>query len=257
MLTPTLSLALSALPSIGHGFYGRAGGVSAGFYGSLNCGLGSGDTRAKVLENRARVAAHLGTSADKLLTCHQVHSATAVLVDAPWAPDAQPKADALVTRTPGLALGVLAADCTPVLFADPVARVIAAAHAGWRGALGGVLEATLDTMERAGAARGRVIAAVGPCISQDAYEVGPEFEAAFAAVNQCYSSYFLTRSPGTRAYFDLPGFIADRLRATGVGQVDPIAQCTYGQPGRFFSYRRTTHAREADYGRQISSLILL
>ena len=249
--------ALSALPHIKHGFFARHGGVSTGLFDSLNCGIGSSDIRQNVLENRARVAGHLGAEPGRLLTCHQLHSATAVLVEVPWAPDAQPKADALVTRTTGLALGVLAADCAPVLFADPVARVIAAAHAGWKGALSGILESTLATMELAGAHRARVVAAIGPCISQAAYEVGPEFEAAFSAVNQGYSRYFTVPTPSARAHFDLPGFIADRLKAAGIGHVDRLNQCTYSQPGRFFSYRRTTHAREADYGRQLSTVILL
>ena len=251
-----LADALSGPARISHGFFTRAGGVSAGLYGSLNCGIGSKDERANVLENLARVARRLGTDADRLLTCHQIHSATALYVDRPWTPDARPKADALVTRVPGLAIGALAADCTPVLFADPAAGVIGAAHAGWKGALAGILESALEVMEQAGARRANIIAVVGPCISQRAYEVGPEFEAAFVAVNQSYARYFSKPAPDARAHFDLPGFVGDRLRSAGAGRVEDLAQCTYSNPNRFFSFRRTTHAREADYGRQISAIML-
>ena len=255
MLSPLQSDALRT-PRVVHGFFTRDGGVSSGVYGSLNCGIGSRDERHNVLENRARVARHLGTRADRLLTCHQIHSATALLVETPWTPETQPKADAMVTRTPGLALGALAADCTPVLFVDAAAGVIGAAHAGWKGALGGVLEATLDVMETAGAHRADIAAVVGPCISHAAYEVGLEFEAAFTAVNPANASYFTRPGPAARAHFDLPGFVTDRLMRAGAGRVENLAHCTYAQPNRFFSYRRTTHAREADYGRQISAVML-
>ena len=257
MLEPLHSELLSSRSGIGHGFFTRAGGVSAGIYGSLNCGLGSKDERANVLENRSRVAAHFGAQGSQLLTCHQIHSALAVFVEKPWAFDAQPKADAIVTRTPGLVLGALAADCTPILFADPKARVIAAAHAGWKGALSGILEATLDAMEAAGARRADITAAVGPCISQTAYEVGPEFETAFLRVDETYSRYFKITGPGAKAHFDLPGFVVDRLVAAGTGHVDNATQCTYAGKERFFSYRRTTHLRQADYGRQVSAVVLL
>ena len=182
MLAPVHSTHLLAKLGIRHGFFTRQGGASVGVYGSLNCGYGSGDMRDIVHANRAAVAGYMGVPhapQSHLLTAHQVHSATAILVETPWAPDRQPKADAMVTRTPGIALGALAADCTPVLFADAEARVVGAAHAGWRGALGGVLEATLDLMVRAGARRDHIVAAVGPCIGPAAYEVGPEFEAEF------------------------------------------------------------------------------
>ena len=256
MLNSVQSPVLAQLPRVAHGFFGRQGGVSDGVYGSLNCGLGSNDDRAKVLENRRRVAHHIGTSADQLLTCHQIHSATAVFVDTPWAADCQPKADAIVTRTPGLALAALAADCTPVLFSDAEAGVIAAAHAGWRGALGGILEATLAQMEAAGARRRNIVAAVGPCIGPTAYEVGPEFEAAFLEVQPAYARYFGRPTPTTMARFDLPGFIAARLRAAGAGRIDVQSPCTYIHADRFFSYRRTTHTADADYGRQISAIML-
>ena len=256
MLEPVQSAALSRAPSVAHGFFTRAGGVSTGVYASLNCGLGSDDERAAVIENRARVARHLGTDAARLLTCHQCHSATAILVDMPWPPHAQPKADALVTIVPGLALGALAADCTPVLFADPVARVVGAAHAGWKGALAGILEATLAVMEQAGAKRADIIAAVGPCISQGSYEVGPEFEATFCASDPSNGRFFQQPRAGARTHFDLPGFVVHRLAAAGTGTIDDMSACTYTHPNQFFSFRRTTHGRESDYGRQISAVML-
>jgi YfiH family protein len=257
MLEPIETAALAAIPGLAHGFFTRAGGVSTGLYGSLNCGIGSKDERSHVLENRARVARRLGTEPGQLLTCHQIHSATALLVTEPWPVEGQPKADGLVTKTPGLALAALAADCAPILFADPEARVIGTAHAGWKGALIGIAEATLATMETAGARRERTVAVVGPCISQAAYEVGPEFETAFTADHPDYACYFKVPPNGRGAHFDLPRFLADRLAAAGVGTVAVSGACTYGEPNRFFSYRRTTHAREADYGRQISAIMLL
>ncbi len=256
MLAPVVSPLLAAMPNVAHGFFTREGGASRGLYDSLNCGIGSADTRGDVVENLGRVARHLSTTPDRLVTCHQIHSSTALLIDAPWTPDARPKADALVTRTRGLAIGALAADCTPVLFADPKAGVIGAAHAGWKGALGGILQSTLAVMEQAGAQRAKIVAVVGPCISQAAYEVGPEFEATFREADAAYAAYFAKANPEARARFDLPGFVADRLRAAGVGQVETLSECTYLQPTRFFSYRRTTHAHEADYGRQISAIAL-
>jgi polyphenol oxidase len=257
MLQTIQSERLSQAPHIRHGFFTRQGGVSGGVYASLNCGLGSGDERAHVLENRERVARHLGTVGTQLLTSYQIHSANAVIVDGPWAPDAQPRADALVTRTRGLALGTLAADCTPILFADPEASVIAAAHAGWKGALAGIVEATVVAMEHLGARRERIHAALGPCIGQAAYEVGPEFEARFLAKDPGHTRYFMRKSPAGRPHFDLPGFVESRLVAAGLGHVENGTRCTYADPERFFSYRRMTHTGEADYGRQISALLLL
>ena len=256
MLEPIMSPALTALAGVAHGFFTRRGGVSDGVYGSLNCGLGSGDARPDVIENRNRVATHFGLTGQPLLTCFQVHSANVVVVAAPWGADAQPKADALVTRTPGLVLGTLAADCTPILLADSRARVIAAAHAGWKGALGGIIEATVAAMEREGARRSDIVAAVGPCISQNAYEVGPDFEAAFLAKDPGYAVYFRSEQLGGRPFFDLPGFVLDRLRRAELGHVENVTQCTYAHADRFFSYRRMTHAGEVDYGRQISALVL-
>jgi polyphenol oxidase len=248
--------ALAAVPGIRHGFFGRGGGVSIGIYGSLNCGLGSNDDRALVLENRRRVSWALNAPEAPLLTCHQVHSATAVIVDAPWTAESQPRADALVTRTKGLVLGALAADCAPILFADPKAGVIAAAHAGWRGALDGIVEATIAKMQTLGCDVRDIRAAVGPCIGRNAYEVGPEFSANFRATNDRYGTYFHTRSAGGRAHFDLPRFVADQLTAAGCGAVESSHICTYSNPADYFSFRRSTHAGEPDYGRQISAIVL-
>jgi polyphenol oxidase len=256
MLQPIQSKLLAELPSIRHGFFTRQGGVSAGVYGSLNCGLGSGDARDAVLENRDRVARHLGASGSQLLTCHQIHSATAVIVDAPWAADAQPKADAIVTRTRGLVLATLAADCTPILFADREAGIIAAAHAGWKGALGGIVEATVVAMEQLGAHRSRICAALGPCIGPAAYEVGADFEASFIAREPTYSRFFTRKSNTARPLFDMPGFAEHQLRTARLGSVENASACTYAAPERFFSYRRMTHAGDADYGRQISAIVL-
>jgi polyphenol oxidase len=250
------ALTLTDVQGVDHGFFGRRGGVSSGIYGSLNCGLGSHDDRMLVLENRRRVAGALATPTTPLLTCNQIHSANAVIIDKPWEPDGQPRADAVVTRTKGLILGALAADCTPVLFVDPKSGVIAAAHAGWRGALDGIVEATLDAMEQIGALRADIRAAVGPCIGPDAYEVGPDFEAKFCAADQRSAAYFLTKLPGGRAHFDLPRFVGDRLTSAGCGSVEIAHVCTYAHTTDYFSFRRATHAGEQDYGRQISAIVL-
>jgi polyphenol oxidase len=241
---------------IRHGFFTRQGGVSGGIYGALNCGLGSNDDAGLVLENRARVARHLGAALPQVVTLYQSHSNIALIVDQPYPRDAVPKADAVVTRTPGLAVGALAADCTPVLFADPVARVVAAAHAGWRGALGGIIESTLVAMETLGATRGNIRAAVGPCINQPSYEVGPEFEAEFLKVSLDYADYFHRAAPGARPHFDLPGFVMRRLGQAGVGTSERVMLCTYENESKFYSFRRTTHAKEGDYGRQISAIMV-
>jgi hypothetical protein len=237
-----------------HGFFTRRGGASSGVYRGLNCGPGSNDQAEAVRLNRARVAEALGVAPDRLLSLHQVHSATAVVADpAGWAE--RPRADAAVTDRPGVALAVLTADCAPVLLHDPAAGVIGAAHAGWRGALDGVLEATLEAMERLGAEAGRVRAAVGPTISQRAYEVGHEFLERFAAEDPAHVRFF-AGAPDERPRFDLPGFVLARLRAAGVAEAGWIGACTYAEPERFFSYRRATHAGEADYGRLISAIAL-
>ena len=255
MTTPILASNLSRLPGIRHGFFTRAGGVSTGLYAGLNCGLGSKDDRSAVIENRSRVALALGTTAGQLLTCYQIHSATAVIATEPWTQDAMPKADAIVTAIPGLAIGALAADCCPVLFADPEAKVVATAHAGWKGAVGGVIENAITAMESLGAKRSRIRAAYGPCISLAAYEVGPEFEAAVLSVDPGAGRFFAKPTPETRAHFDLPAYVGSRLAKTGVG-VENASTCTYEDDSKFFSYRRTTHRKEADYGRQISAIVV-
>jgi YfiH family protein len=254
MLNPFTSARLCALPGIVHGFFTRQGGVSQGIYASLNCGSGSRDDPAAVAENRARVAAHL--KARDLVSVYQVHSKTALRVDAPWPDRQRPKADAMVTAVPGLALGVLAADCAPVLFADAEAGVVAAAHAGWRGALDGVLEATLDAMEALGARRERICGAVGPCIGQSAYEVGWEFQDTFLAQDPGSRAYFVAAEAGARPHFDLAGYATDRLRRAGVTVEERRMPCTFTQNADLFSYRRSRRDGEADYGRQISAIVL-
>jgi len=246
---------LAALPGIRHAFFTRDGGVSDGVYRSLNGGVGSNDLPANVAENRARMAAALSVTPERFLTCYQVHSPEVVEAHSPWPQHARPHADAIVTRQPALAIGVSTADCGPVLFADPQARVIGAAHAGWRGALGGVLEATVAAMERLGATRGRIVAAAGPMISQPNYEVGPELVEKFTAADAGNARFFAPGKDG-RSMFDLPGFVAAKLGGMGLGAVEDLAVCTYADPGRFYSYRRTTHRREPDYGRHINAIAL-
>ncbi|MCL4765949.1 MAG: peptidoglycan editing factor PgeF [Hyphomicrobiaceae bacterium] len=247
---------LSGLAGISHGFFTRQGGVSTGLYGALNCGLGSGDEPRLVRENRARVARALAAPRDEVMTLHQVHSATALVVDEPFAPGKLPRADALVTRTPGLVIGALAADCTPVLLAEPRARVVAAAHAGWRGALGGILEAAVEAMIGLGAERSRIHAAIGPCISQHAYEVGPEFESEFLGADPRNAQFFSRDAAPARPRFDLPGYVEHRLSQAGLAVVERRSPCSYGNESLFFSYRRATHRKEPDYGRQISAIVL-
>jgi polyphenol oxidase len=242
---------------IRHGFFTREGGVSGGIYASLNCGFGSGDDTGAVSENRARVAAKLGTGADNLITVRQVHSPRAVLAENPWRPDAAPEADAIVTRVPGLAIGVLSADCTPILFADPEARIVAAAHAGWRGAKSGIIEAVLDSMEAQGASRGRICVSIGPTISQGAYEVGPEFEASFVEDAPENAKYFARAAADQRPHFDLPGYCHDLAQNAGAGFVEGLGLCTYRSESLLFSYRRSIHQGETDYGRQISAIVIL
>jgi YfiH family protein len=245
-----------ALVPARHGFFTRRGGASSGIFQGLNCGPGSSDQSDCVRLNRDRVADAMGVAPHALVTVHQVHSADVVTINAPPPQgDARPRADALVTATPGLALAILTADCQPVLFADPQAGVIGAAHAGWRGALSGVLEATLDAMEGLGARRDRVQAVIGPCISQRAYEVGPEFLDSFLAEDSGHSRFFANGVDG-RYQFDLVGFGLTRLRAAGVGQASWTGHCTYSDPALFYSYRRSVHEGQADYGRLISAIRL-
>ena len=247
---------LDALPHIRHGFFTREGGVSSGIYASLNCGLGSDDNKGAVSENRARIAADMGVSADQLLTVHQIHSATVQTVTDTWTPATAPQADAMVTTQAGVALGVLAADCTPVLFADHTARVIGAAHAGWKGAFTGVLEATIDAMIALGATRNNITAAVGPCISRDAYEVGPEFRARFLDADTVNEKWFTPSALDGHFMFDLTAFVAARLDAARIDTIERLNLCTYADEQKFFSYRRTTHRGEPDYGRQMSVIAL-
>ena len=243
-----------SLAGIQHGFFGREGGVSTGIYKSLNAGTGSNDDPAHVLENRARIAASFGLDRDHLCGVHQVHSPTAVFINAPWQGE-RPRADALVTTTPNLAISILTADCTPILFADSEAKVIGAAHAGWRGAIGGVIENTVRLMEEHGANPARIAAAIGPTIHQSSYEVGPEFEAAFTAVDPSFARFFV---PGAddRFHFDLPGFCASRLEAAGVAHVETIPLDTYAESTRLHSHRRSVHEKAGDYGRNCSVIML-
>lgn len=242
--------------TIAHGFFTREGGVSEGIYASLNCGPGSKDVPRHVAENRRRVAVELGAEPDRLLSVHQHHSADAVVAESPWSRENAPRADALVTKRPGLAIGVSSADCLPVLFADAHAGVIGAAHAGWRGALSGVLEATVDAMERLGAARKSISAALGPAISQAAYEVGEDFEQVFLEADAGNARFFTRPAPQAKPRFDLPGYAAARLGGAGIGQVEALNICTYPEENGLFSYRRTCHRDEGDYGRQISAILI-
>ena len=242
-----------ALPGTRHGFFTRKGGASSGIFAGLNCGTGSSDLSDAVAINRARVAQAMDLPLSHLVTVNQVHSADVVMLTAPL--DPRPRADALVTATPGLGLAVLTADCQPVLFSDPQAGVIGAAHAGWRGSRDGVLEATLDAMEALGANRAAITAVIGPTISQAAYEVGPEFLDGFLQ-DDPHSQRFFATGTGDRMLFDLPGYSQQRLRLAGIGHAEWTRHCTYRDPDRFFSFRRTTHAGEADYGRLISVIRL-
>lgn len=240
-----------------HGFFTRQGGVSSGRYSTLNCAYGSEDDPHAVTENRARVARRLGVTGDRLLTCKQIHSAEARLASHPWKPAESPAADALVADRPGLAVAVLTADCAPVILYDPEAKVVAAAHAGWKGALDGVLAATLDGMERQGADRRRVLAAIGPCIGADSYEVGREFRETFLGVDLDYAVFFAQGRGAGKYFFDLPSFVAASLVALEVEAVDVLAFDTLADPDQFFSYRRTCLNGGGDYGRMISGAALL
>jgi YfiH family protein len=247
--------ALASLPKIRHAFFTRRGGVSQGIYASLNGGIGSSDAPERVKENRRRMAEALEVAPDALISVHQVHSPDAVLVEGPWGHEC-PRADAMVTKVPGLALAITTADCGPVLFADARSGVIGAAHAGWRGAVTGVLESTLQAMERLGAERKQIVAVLGPTISQAAYEVGPEFVQRFTEEAPGNERFFRPGGKPDRAMFDLPGFIGARLNAAGIGSFTDLGLCTYSDEERFFSYRRTTHRKEPDYGRLISAIAL-
>ena len=247
---------LKGLPGIRHAFFTRRGGVSTGIYESLNGGQGSNDDPASVAENRARMAKALGVEAGHLVACWQVHSPDAVLATAPWSREDAPKADAVVTRTRGIAAAVSIADCGPVLFADPEAGVVGAAHAGWKGAFGGVIAATVALMEQQGARRANIRAAIGPLIRQPSYEVGEDFVQRFLEADKAFVQFFAPADRAHHALFDLPGFIALRLREAGVGHVEDLGLDTYPDAERFYSYRRATHRHEPDYGRLIAAIAL-
>lgn len=249
------SPSLSSITSVRHGFFGREGGVSFGVYASLNAGPGSGDDPAHVAENRVRIAATLGVAADHLISLYQVHSARVVRVDGPWIGE-RPQADALVTTTPGVALTALSADCAPVLFADARAGVVGAAHAGWKGALGGVLEACVAEMIAAGADASRIIASIGPCIHQRSYEVGPDFHTTFLAADADSAAFFI---PGAedRFQFDLPGYCLHRLIRAGVTHAEALPLDTYADRTAFHSHRRNVHEKLGDYGRNCAAITLV
>jgi hypothetical protein len=247
---------LSSHATIRHAFFTRVGGVSEGVYASLNGGLGSNDVPDHVATNRSRMCDTLGVGPDRLVSLYQVHSAEVVTMEAPFPAADRPKADGMVTRVPGLALGIATADCGPILFADPDNRVVGAAHAGWKGALTGVIGATVAAMEKLGAQRSSIVAVLGPTISQGNYEVGADFVARFRAEAPGMERFL---GPGQRpdhAQFDLPGFILARLSQEGIGEASALNLCTYADTERFYSFRRTTHRGEPDYGRLISAIAL-
>ncbi|KQP58582.1 peptidoglycan editing factor PgeF [Methylobacterium sp. Leaf112] len=248
---------LRALPGLRHAFFTREGGVSDGLYASLNGGLGSADDPARVTENRSRMCTALGVAPENLASLYQVHSAKAVVVEAPIPHATRPQADAMVTRVRGLALGIATADCGPVLFADAENGVVGAAHAGWKGALTGVIEATVQGMEGLGARRSGIVAVLGPTIAQAAYEVGPDFIARFRVEAPGCEAFLGAGERPDHAQFDLPGFIAARLAEAGIVQASSLGLCTYADAERFYSFRRATHRHEADYGRLISAITLV
>jgi len=249
---PVLTSPLLDLPGVRHAFFTRQGGVSQGIYASLNVGVGSNDDPAAVTENRRRAAAHLG---GELVTAYQVHSPTALVADGPW-PAGPPQADAVVSATRGVICGALSADCAPILLADAEARVVAAAHAGWKGALTGVAEAAIARMEGLGARRERIVAAVGPCIAPASYEVGLEYVARFTHFDPAYARFFTAGAVPEKRQFDLPGFVLARLKAAGVGRCEWIGRDTCAEADLFFSNRRAFKQAEPDYGRLLSAIVL-
>ena len=247
---------LSRLARIRHAFFTRSGGVSDGVYASLNGGIGSNDAPDKVAENRARMAVTLGVAPDRFLTPYQIHSPDVVVADGSWTQETRPRADAVVTREPNLAIGVSTADCGPLLFADAEAGVVGAAHAGWRGAFTGVIEATLAGMEKLGASRQHITVALGPTIRQPNYEVGPEFLERFRAADMDNERFFAPSKREGHAMFDLTGYIADRVHRAGIVQFEDLGHCTYADPAQFYSYRRMSQRGEPDYGRHINAIAL-
>jgi polyphenol oxidase len=253
-MTPASPL-LSAIPGVRHAFFTREGGVSGGIYQSLNAGLGSQDDPAHIAENRRRMAEQIGVAPERFLSVHQTHSPDVAVAEGPWPAASRPRADAIVTRTPGLAIGVTAADCGPILLVDPNARVIGAAHAGWKGALTGVVESTLTAMEKLGAERSAILAAIGPLIRQRSYEVGGEFVERFIESDAENTLFFLPSTREGHSMFDLAGFIRRRLENAGVLMIDDTGLDTYSDE-RFFSYRRSVHRKEPDYGRHVHAIVL-
>jgi len=256
MTEPVHAVRLARLPGVRHAFFTRSGGVSGGVYASLNAGVGSNDDPGHVAENRARMAAAMGVAPERFLTCYQIHSPEVAVADAPFTAAARPRADAIVTTRPGLAVGVSTADCGPVLFADADARVVGAAHAGWRGALGGVTEATIAAMETLGAVRERIVAALGPMIRQSNYETGADLRDRFLAADRANARFFGAAAREGHFMFDLAGYLAARLAAAGVHAIEDVGACTYADADRFFSYRRMTHRGEPDYGRHVNAIVL-
>jgi YfiH family protein len=246
---------LSAIPGLRHAFFTRDGGVSDGIYESLNGGLGSRDDPARVAENRRRMAERMGVAPEHFLSVHQTHSPDVMVASGPWQGPSRPLADAIVTRTEGLSIGATAADCGPILLADPRARVIGAAHAGWKGALTGILESTVGAMEKLGAERGGIVAAIGPLIRQHSYEVGAEFVERFVEADAENALFFIPGERAGHAMFDLAGLIRMRLENAGVLMIDDIGVDTYSDE-RFFSYRRSVHRQEPDYGRHVHAIAL-
>lgn len=250
----TTAPSIAHLKNVAHGFFGRRGGISTGIYKSLNAGAGSGDAQEAVVENRALIASEIGAqSAEHLLSCHQHHSADALLIRAPFSD--RPMGDAMVTKVPGLALAILTADCVPILFFDPDARVIGAAHAGWKGGLGGIVEATIEAMEAIGADSGHVVAAIGPAIGQASYEVGPEYRDRFLAENSANERFF-DNGKDDRFHFDIQGYVHARLVRAGVSRIDLIAHDTCAMEAEYFSNRRRNQRGEEDYGRNASVIML-
>lgn len=247
---------ISPETGVAHGFFTREGGVSTGIYASLNCGVGSGDDPAHVAANRARCAAMLGVDPANLATVYQVHGMAVAEVTAPWPAEHRPKADAMVTTRRGIALGILTADCTPILLADAKVGVIGAAHAGWKGAKAGVMDAVVAAMVRLGARQADIVAAVGPLIGRDSYEVGPEFRQAFLDDDPAAAAFFHD-GPRQRPHFDLGGLVIRRLEGLGLREIDRITADTCADAGRFFSYRRSCLNGEPDYGRQLSAIALI
>jgi polyphenol oxidase len=247
---------LNEIAGVTHGFFTREGGTSQGLFSSLNCGFGSGDDLETVARNRALVAGSMGVEPDRLLTLYQEHSPKVITVSEPWRRESAPLADAMVTKERGIALGALTADCAPVIFADGRARIVGIAHAGWKGALNGVTDATIRAMEKLGADRAAIVAAIGPAISAAVYEVGPEFHGRFLEADPANEAFFRPAPKPQHWLFDLPNYLLARLRRSGIGRAEDLALCTYDDEQRFFSYRRATHRNESHYGRLISAVAI-